>query len=67
MPIYIFKLDDPSVLGVMEEFPDDASAKRHACIVADEIHRCSGRRPNRVLVFEDGNLLAAVSPLDDGV
>lgn len=66
MPLYIFKLDDASVPGVMEELPDDASAKLHACIVADEIYRSQGRRPDRVLVLdEDGKLIAAVSPIDD--
>lgn len=52
MPLYIFKLDDPSVPGVMEEFPDDVSAKRHACTVVDEINRSAGRRRNRVLVLD---------------
>jgi hypothetical protein len=66
MPLYVFKLDDPSVPGVMEEFADDASAKRHACVIADEINRSTGRRPHRVLVLdEDGNLLAAVSAVED--
>ncbi len=63
MPTYTFKVDDPSVPSVTEEFANDAAAKRHACIVADEINR-GVEYPCRVLVLdEDGNLLAAVDPI----
>jgi hypothetical protein len=51
--------------GVAEELPDDAAAKRHACIIADEINRNAKTR-SRVLVFEhDCELLAAASPIDE--
>jgi hypothetical protein len=59
MTSYLFTLDNTAIPGVLKELPDDAAAKRHACIIADGINR-------RVLVVDqDGDLLAAVSPIDE--
>jgi len=51
--------------ATVEIHPDDAAAKRHACAVVDEINRNVKNRL-RVLVWDDdGELLAAVSPMDE--
>jgi hypothetical protein len=61
MPRYVFTLDAPPVPGAAEDLPDDRSAKRRACIIADEINR-NARTQSRVLVLDqDGALVAAVS------
>lgn len=65
MPRYLFSLDNLLLPGAAEEFPDDAAAQRHACRVAVEINR-NARGRSRVLVLDDdGELVAAVSPIDE--
>lgn len=65
MPSYLFTLDNLLLAGAAEEFPDDAAAKWHACRVADEINRNAKSR-SRVLVLDyDGELVAAVSSIDE--
>ena len=65
MPRYLFTLENRPLSGTAVEFPDDAAAKRHACLVADELNR-HVNHPSRVLVLDqDGELLAAVTPIDE--
>ena len=65
MPRYRFALGDSPLHAAAEIHCDDAAAKRHACVVVDEINRNVKSR-SRVLVRDDeGELLAAVSPVDD--
>lgn len=59
MPTYPFTLDNLLLPGVAEEFPDDATAKRHACRVADEINRNAKSR-SRVLVLDYVRLTLAI-------
>ena len=65
MPRYAFALDGPRIPGDVEQFPTDSAAKRHACVVADEINR-NATSKRRVLVFDDdGELLAVVAPVEE--
>ena len=65
MPRYQFALGDGPMRAAAEIHCDDAAAKRHACIVVDEINHNAKSRL-RVLVWDDdGELLAAVRPVDD--
>ena len=65
VPRYQFTLGASPMRATVEIHPDDAAAKRHACAVVDEINRNVKNRL-RVLVWDDdGELLAAVSPMDE--
>jgi hypothetical protein len=65
MPRYLFTLDAPELPGTMEEFPDDKAAKLQACVIADEINRNAQSRSRVFVLDEDGELVAAVSPMDE--
>lgn len=65
MPRYQFALGDSPMRAAAEIHASDAAAKRHACMIADEINR-NAMSACRVLVWDDdGELLAAVRPMDD--
>jgi len=65
VPRYQFTLGDSPMRATVEILSDDAAAKRYACIVVDEINR-NVTSPSRVLVWDnDGELLAAVRPMEE--
>jgi hypothetical protein len=49
-------LDEPPLPLAIEELPDDPTAKRHACIIADEVNR-NAKDPPPVLVFDEKGTL----------
>lgn len=64
MPKYVFTVDTAALPGVAEEFPDDASAKRHGCTIVDEINRNAKTRSLVLVLDDEGEVVAAVRPVE---
>jgi hypothetical protein len=58
-------LSAPLVPRVAEELPDDAAAKRYACVIADEINRHAKQYSPVLVLDNEGRLLAAVRPIEE--